>query len=55
VSGEDEYSQRLREQGARPLERAEIMQQVDSIKAALKTTASPRPRVTLYNIEEFVY
>jgi hypothetical protein len=35
VSGEDEYSLRLRAQGGRPLTYEEVQQQVAALKAAL--------------------
>lgn len=55
LAGEEEYSQRLRDLGAYPLSHAEMMRQVDAIKATFKLMGSNRPRVTLYDIQEFIY
>jgi radical SAM superfamily enzyme YgiQ (UPF0313 family) len=55
VSGEDEYSLRLREQGGRPLTRDEVQAQVTMLKAALRPTRKDSPKVSLYHIEEFIY
>jgi radical SAM superfamily enzyme YgiQ (UPF0313 family) len=55
VSNEDEYSRRMRELGVRDLRLSEMMAQINIIKSSLKSENTPRPRVTLYNIREFVY
>jgi radical SAM superfamily enzyme YgiQ (UPF0313 family) len=55
VSGKDAYSQRLREQGGRPLTYEEVQQQVAALKAALRPTRTNCPKVSLYHIEEFIY
>jgi hypothetical protein len=55
LAGEEEYVQRLRDLGAHPLPHEEMMRQVNAIKAMFKLMGSNRPRVTLYNIEEFIY
>jgi len=55
VSGEDAYSQRLREQGGQPLTRDAVQQQVAALKAALRPTRTNCPKVSLYHIEEFIY
>ncbi len=55
VSGEDEYSVRLREEGGRALTRDEMQQQLAALKAALRPTRTNCPKVSLYHIEEFIY
>lgn len=55
VSGEEEYSARMQKMGIRALQPAEVQQQVATIKTALRQPGSDRPRVTLYNIGDFVY
>jgi radical SAM superfamily enzyme YgiQ (UPF0313 family) len=55
LAGDDEYSQRMRELGIRELSREEIIAQVNTFKAAFKSRGRDRPRVTLYNIEDFLY
>jgi hypothetical protein len=55
VSGEDEYSRRLRDQGGQPLTRDAVQQQVATLKAVLRPTRTNCPKVSLYHIEEFIY
>ncbi len=55
VAGDDEYSQRLRGIGARALHMSEVLEQINTFKAAFKPRGKDRPRVTLYHIEEFLY
>lgn len=55
VSGHDDYSQRLREQGGQSLRPDEVQQQVATFKAALRPTRNAGPKVSLYHIEEFIY
>jgi hypothetical protein len=55
VREEDAYAQQARALGLRILTPDEVMIQVDIIKAELKMSRPDRPRVTLYNIEEFLY
>lgn len=53
VSADTEYARRIAEAGIEPLPHADMMQQVNQFKTALKTAGGPR--VTLYHIEEFLY
>lgn len=53
VSADTEYARCIAEAGIEPLQHADMMQQMNQFKTALKTAGGPR--VTLYHIEEFLY
>lgn len=55
VSDDDDYSRQMRQLGICTLNPSEVMMQVDIMKSELKMSRPDRPRVTLYNIEEFLY
>ncbi|NJL06181.1 MAG: radical SAM protein [Chloroflexaceae bacterium] len=55
VSGSDEYSQLLHAQGGHALADAQVQQQLATFKTLLRAPAGPRPKVSLYHIEEFIY
>lgn len=55
VSGEEQYSQQLRRIGARALDRHEMQRQAAMFKTALRPTRTDSPKVSPYNIEEFIY
>lgn len=55
LSGDDPYTTRMRELGIRELQPAEVTAQVDTVKGALRQMGANRPKVTLYQIEDFIY
>ncbi len=56
VSGDDAYSNTMRELEIAPLSEEQVQTQVARFKTALKGgRASDRPRVTLYHIQDFFY
>ncbi len=55
LSGEDAYSQHMQELGIPHLEPAAIMKQIDTFKSVLRPEGRRGPKVTLYDIQEFLY
>lgn len=57
VSGESDYTKQMNELGIHPLTMPEMQEQIQLVKAAWQspTYPSPHPRVTLYDIQEFMY
>lgn len=56
VEREDwDYGRRLAEEGIRPLGDAEMWAQMEQIRGGLRFAAAESPRVSVYDIREFVY
>ncbi len=52
---ESDYTQRIHQEGIRPLSRREVRAQMDALRSGFHFDQASRPKVAVYDIHEFIY